>query len=355
MTYQRFPGRVLWEAGDYSDHRRADGQPVGVVDSAFLDAVAANTRQATSIPLDLAHADTDAIFDSGHIDPATVRRAGNQLLGDVLIPEGDEPRYRARGLSVVVDLARQVLTKCTVTQRPRVPSAAFSGDEPQAESGPVATFTGGSLMSEDQNRATQDGGDGVVVPKGLWAKFAAFLGRDETPKPEPGLASAFSKADVEALLAEREKSLTAAFDAKLAEATKSTEAQFSAASAAVVDQLVAFDVLSGVPAHIAPRLRKRLMAAPAVAKFEAEKPDTDTDAALFADVLAAFTANSPYAQQLPTLQAPAPATGDAEAKFESQYVATVNKLVDEAKVAGRVPNMADIARRADELCAQKGA
>lgn len=359
MNLVRYANRILWGAGDYTDHLRRDGVPVGLVDEAYLDSVVAGSRDLSRIPIDLLHADTDQVFDTGEVDPSSLRREGRNLVGDLLMYPGDESRFKSRGLSAVIDFGANALRKLTVTPHPRYSAAAFSDDESQADGSATATFTGGYLMPDNQT-TPQGGGDTVAVPASLWATMLSWIKPAEKPAPAP--AAAFSMADVEAKLAEQAAAQQAAFSAQLAEVTKAadakveaavkaTEAKFSATSDAHFTAQVNADILAGVPANLAHRLRRRLDSCGQVAAFSADKPETDTDGALFADLHAAFTAASPLAQQLTGFTAGTPAQ---VANFDDAYAATVERLCSEARAAGKIPNMTEIARAADALCLKGG-
>ncbi len=304
----------LFRAGDYPDKRfTATG--------ATLDVMVAATRKLAKVPLDLHHADTDETFDLGSVDPQSIRREGEWVVGDLLLHDADLPRFKQRGLSAVIDRATNAIRKLTVTGRPRVVGAEFgegSAQLPDPAADDAETITleiGGNLMADEPQTPTPEpeATSDIRVEGIVKRTLAALFHRD--PDPEPKAAQA---PDLDALRAE--------FDAKLAASEERHKAELAEAKGQVaefaadrVKGAVAEAIRAGVPPYIADRLVPLANGAD-VAQFSEGGQEVTADARqVAADLLSYFSGSLPMSPRMKPVDT-------RDASFESQWSAKYREI-----------------------------
>lgn len=245
----RLPAR-LFRAGDYPD-KKFRATP------ADLDRIVGATQKAGGPrPLDLHHADTDETFDLGSVPAETVRRDGDWIVGQVEVEESDLPRFKKRGLSVVIDRATQAISKVTVTGRPRVAGAGF---EQTTESDPLV-FDGGYLMDPKDDQTPSAEATSVETQPGLTEEAAEGLFRKLLRKLAGGdePAAALSNDAVTKAVAEAVTAVKAEFDTKLA-ARDAEIAALREQSAAFSDDRIATEVSAAIVRGVPPVIAENLI------------------------------------------------------------------------------------------------
>jgi len=237
MEYRTLTGR-LFRAGNYVDRGLS-------FDVADLDRIVKRSNTIGNIVMDVEHADTEQTIDTGYIRGGSLRVEDDWIVGDYDVPEGILPSLKARGISVVLDVADSVLRKATITSKPRVAGAAFSADQrlvefavgemlmseeqaieeleaPAEEQPTVNEALGAALEQEHAEEASQEAPAAEQEPE-------AFA--DQPAEEAPEEPEAFAEAHLEQLVADRLAEAEQRFTERLAAIEREAQAKVAHATA----------------------------------------------------------------------------------------------------------------------------
>lgn len=342
----RLPAR-LFRAGDYPDKKYK-------ATTADLDSIVGATRQTGgSPPLDLHHADTDETFDLGSVPADSVRRDGDWIVGQVEVEQSDLPRFKQRGLSVVIDRATKAISKVTVTGRPRVAGAGFE----QTTESDHLVFDGGYLMDPKDDQTTSAEETSVETKPGLTEEAVGNIVTRTLRKlfgGEPAAeAAALSNDTATQAVADAVAAVKAEFAAELAKrddeikALKEQSADFS-------DDRIATEISAaitrGVPPVIADNLVPLAFGRDEIAFTDAEgKAQTRDVAAAAREVLAFAAGKVPQGGKLGLT------TSDDAVSFDERSAKRADEIFAERSKADATFTRSDAQRLADDELLRKEA